>query len=194
VVGNGFLLIIPPSDVQDVKLHTGKGLKLIVRITTMANNDYLEKLKDPRWQRKRLEIFNRDEFACQICYSVENTLVVHHKVYLANKEPWEYDDYMLTTLCEECHDAETKMRPVYNKYLLGRLAPLFFHDSILDLTVGFNKLELLHSQEIVAGAYSLALSEPTIQRELIDKFFKYCKRDAKLKRKHEQKVGNNGKI
>ena len=28
---------------------------------------YSEKLKDPRWQKKRLEILERDNFRCQYC-------------------------------------------------------------------------------------------------------------------------------
>ena len=28
-------------------------------------SDYVEKLKDPRWQRKRLEIMQRDGFRCR---------------------------------------------------------------------------------------------------------------------------------
>ncbi len=39
---------------------------------------YSEKLKDPRWQKKRLEIFQRDEFHCQQCGDGENTLCVHY--------------------------------------------------------------------------------------------------------------------
>lgn len=30
-------------------------------------SDYSQKLLDPRWQRKRLEILQRDDFTCQVC-------------------------------------------------------------------------------------------------------------------------------
>ena len=56
-------------------------------------NDYQTKLKDPRWQKKRLEILNRDKWACCACLSTEETLVVHHKDYISNTEPWDYPDY-----------------------------------------------------------------------------------------------------
>lgn len=64
---------------------------------------YAEKLKDPRWQKKRLRIFNRDNWRCQSCLSVKNTLHVHHKMYMNGVEPWEYEDAHLITLCEFCH-------------------------------------------------------------------------------------------
>lgn len=64
---------------------------------------YSEKLRDPRWQKKRLEIMNRDEFGCQICGDKESTLNVHHKEYVRGKAPWDYDGNHLITLCELCH-------------------------------------------------------------------------------------------
>lgn len=42
---------------------------------------YYEMLKDPRWQKKRLEIMERDEFACRDCGDKESTLNVHHTYY-----------------------------------------------------------------------------------------------------------------
>ena len=62
---------------------------------------YSEKLKDPRWQKKRLEIFQRDNFTCQKCGSTDNTLVVHHFEYSGN--PWEAENEKLITVCEICH-------------------------------------------------------------------------------------------
>lgn len=64
---------------------------------------YAEKLLDPRWQRRRLEIMERDDFACLSCCSEENTLHVHHRYYMSGREPWEYPDAALITLCEPCH-------------------------------------------------------------------------------------------
>lgn len=61
-------------------------------------------LKDPRWQRRRLEIMQRDDFTCNHCGSTKNTLNVHHLYYVKNKMPWEYPDDALITLCEECHE------------------------------------------------------------------------------------------
>ncbi len=69
----------------------------------MEKISYSDKLKDPRWQKKRLEIFNRYEFTCKLCGDKETTLNIHHKKYVYGKEPWEYDNEELVTLCEHCH-------------------------------------------------------------------------------------------
>lgn len=63
---------------------------------------YSEKLKDPRWQRKRLEIFQRDEWKCLGCGTADTTLHVHHLKY--SGEPWDVENEFLETLCEKCHD------------------------------------------------------------------------------------------
>lgn len=65
---------------------------------------YSEKLRDPKWQRKRLEIMSRDSFACQFCFDEKNTLNVHHKLYEWGRDPWDYPDTNFITLCEECRD------------------------------------------------------------------------------------------
>jgi hypothetical protein len=65
---------------------------------------YFEKLKDPRWQKKRLEIMQRAEFGCEWCGVKSETLHVHHGYYERGKEPWDYDYDTLHCLCEGCHD------------------------------------------------------------------------------------------
>lgn len=66
---------------------------------------YSEKLKDPRWQKKRLEIMQRDEWKCQGCLNDERMLNVHHLKYISGLEPWEYEDKYYMTLCDNCHQA-----------------------------------------------------------------------------------------
>lgn len=74
---------------------------------------YSEKLKDPRWQKRRLEVMKRDGFTCHRCRDKEKTLNVHHLMYDKGKDPWDYDDCALITLCEDCHkeceDRECKL-------------------------------------------------------------------------------------
>lgn len=69
----------------------------------MKAKSYSEKLKDPRWQKKRLEVLDLSGWACAICQCEESTLHVHHKQYLKGREPWEYDADQLEVLCESCH-------------------------------------------------------------------------------------------
>ncbi|MDD5062066.1 MAG: hypothetical protein PHN44_07295 [Candidatus Marinimicrobia bacterium] len=64
---------------------------------------YTDRLKDPRWQQKRLFIFARDSWKCRFCGRSEKTLCVHHLYYLGHIEPWDAPDCSLITLCEDCH-------------------------------------------------------------------------------------------
>lgn len=68
--------------------------------------NYSEKLKNPLWQRKRLEILTRDNYTCQMCNSTDNTLHIHHRHYIKFREPWDYPDSLLVTLCQDCHKKE----------------------------------------------------------------------------------------
>lgn len=79
---------------------------------------YQEKLRSPKWQKKRLEIMDRDRFMCSHCYSGDKTLAVHHRYYLKGKEPWEYEDSCFITLCENCHEYEHSHRPEAESELL----------------------------------------------------------------------------
>lgn len=63
---------------------------------------YREKLKDPRWQRKRERILDRCEYKCEECGSASG-LEVHHCYYRYGREPWQYPDTALLALCRECH-------------------------------------------------------------------------------------------
>lgn len=64
---------------------------------------YSQKLRDPRWQKKRLEIFERDGWKCFGCESKDKTLNVHHKYYVVGRDPWEYPDFCYVSLCDTCH-------------------------------------------------------------------------------------------
>lgn len=65
---------------------------------------YSEKLQDPRWQKKRLEILQRENFTCQDCGAKDRTLHVHHRYYVSGRHPWEYPHFCYQVLCFECHD------------------------------------------------------------------------------------------
>ena len=69
----------------------------------MNKKTYSEQLRDPRWQKKRLEILQRDEFSCQCCFDSKRTLHVHHIDIDYSLAPWEHDDCTLITLCDSCH-------------------------------------------------------------------------------------------
>lgn len=64
---------------------------------------YTDLLKDPRWQRKRLSIFERDQWKCCRCGESNMELHVHHTYYAKGKKPWEYINDDIMTLCTACH-------------------------------------------------------------------------------------------
>lgn len=75
---------------------------------------YSELLRDPRWQKKRLEVMQRDHFTCQHCKDTKSTLNVHHCYYGktvdgVRRMPWDYEISSLVTLCEDCHGYETDL-------------------------------------------------------------------------------------
>ncbi len=80
--------------------------------------DYVEKLKDPRWQKRRLEMLEKASWKCEICMDDKNTLHVHHLSYRDRQEPWEYDDGELVVLCHECHEI------IHGKYLVSLFSAL----------------------------------------------------------------------
>lgn len=74
--------------------------------------NYSEQLKSPLWQKKRLEIMQRDNFTCQDCGDTESQLQVHHKSYTFGNNVWEYDNDNLITLCETCHSCLTDLKKI----------------------------------------------------------------------------------
>jgi 5-methylcytosine-specific restriction endonuclease McrA len=64
---------------------------------------YSEKLRDPRWQRCRLGVFDRAFWRCEECQASTETLTIHHVVYIKGRDPWEYPASLLQCLCEPCH-------------------------------------------------------------------------------------------
>jgi hypothetical protein len=70
----------------------------------MTDKTYWEKLKDPRWQKLRLEAMQKANFTCEVCNDTETSLNVHHREYFKGNEPWEYNTNQLSVVCEKCHE------------------------------------------------------------------------------------------
>lgn len=108
------------------------------------NKVYDKKLSDPRWQKKRLLIFQRDNFTCQNskCGNKEIELQVHHLEYLGNLQPWEYPDDMLKTLCAICHEKERGREEIERQLLLTLRMNGFLCDDLLAFSsaIDTNKL------------------------------------------------------
>ena len=117
-----------------------------------SKSNYSKSLLDPRWQRKRLEILQRDDFRCQSCFDSEITLHVHHCYYDKFKKPWDYESNSLLTLCSDCHEEESADFYEMKRFLsnaisskglmntqLHQLACAFYFD--LKLTKKFSLIE-----------------------------------------------------
>lgn len=102
---------------------------------------YWEKLKDPRWQKKRLEVLQDHDFSCEVCGDGTSTLHVHHKQYFKGREPWEYETDQLAVLCEGCHESHHESEDELN--LVCSFLPMDGPDSrdtIAALVAGYANL------------------------------------------------------
>lgn len=79
---------------------------------------YSEKLKDPRWQKKRLEVLSKARFKCKWCKDDKETLHVHHIEYSKGNSPWEYDLTNFLCLCETCHLLAEQVKPYHPSSVL----------------------------------------------------------------------------
>lgn len=68
----------------------------------LSKLEYSDALQHPKWQKKRLEIFERDKWRCRECGDTETTLHVHHLSY-SKKWPWNEPRKNLITYCSHCH-------------------------------------------------------------------------------------------
>lgn len=65
--------------------------------------DFSTQYRDPRWQKKRLEILQRRGFKCQHCKSETQQLHVHHCSYHNDSNIWDYEAHEYLVLCDKCH-------------------------------------------------------------------------------------------
>jgi len=122
----------------------------------------------PLWQKKRLEIMQRDNFTYVNCGETEKTLNVHHKSYIWGNKPWDYEDDNFITLCKSRHkkeheeekrvkddsEKEKKKEKPYIKY--HHMNQIFFHPTIVGLINGFKGEEYIEiKKDFVLFMYEL---------------------------------------
>lgn len=146
----------------------------------MSNQSYIEKLRDPRWQKKRLEIMSRDDFSCQKCGDDSSTLNVHHGYYRTGNQPWEYPNSSLTTLCEDCHGYETDLA-LQEKITLsmalaekGLLAAHFF-----ELAEAIHSNPIDRFDDFTVTAIAMALGESKMIDFMREVYSEYLSSQAK---------------
>ena len=87
-----------------------------------AATPYRDQLRDPRWQKKRLEALEKAYWECENCGDKTTMLHVHHKRYVKGCMAWEYELDQLVVLCEPCHEGEHDDRLLIDK-LIAEASP-----------------------------------------------------------------------
>jgi hypothetical protein len=131
-------------------------------------SEYTKLLKSPKWQKKRLEIMQRDDFKCVWCGSEDTQLHVHHLYYEKYRKPWEYEDEAYVTICDLCHENEHATLYRSGVDLVDVLKEEFFMSSydigkfsdvlkVLSRKVGGTKEALFNIQDLVNNVYKIQL-------------------------------------
>lgn len=140
--------------------------------------NYKEQYLDPRWQKKRLLILERDDWTCQCCYSKENTLNVHHRIYITDKDLWDYPDDLLVTLCVDCHESEKEDMKKALSELDLQMKMKFLSDEITDIAQGINEIGLENFSEvtsITASAIRWSFSNKKMNETMMRSYKEYLK-------------------
>ena len=83
--------------------------KLIKPYKRLTKEEYSLALQHPKWQKKRLKIFERDKWRCKYCGDTETMLHIHHLEY-TKKYPWNELDKNLISICSKCHKDAHKIK------------------------------------------------------------------------------------
>ena len=117
--------------------------------------DYSEQYKHPEWQKKRLEILQRDEFRCLNCGEKEKELHVHHCYYEKDKKAWNYPGKCYITLCHVCHEKWHRLKNSIDKNLSLLPEQLFNIDAILFILSNYALSSLENILRLVYKEYYL---------------------------------------
>lgn len=133
---------------------------------------YSEKLKRPEWQEKRLSILNRDGFTCILCNTYGATVSAHHNYYLPNREPWDYPDDALYTLCDKCHSEEHAIEASTKDDLFEAFKRAgFTNHSLIHIILGLRFIDRLPaSPSLVAHAVGCMFSNNGAMCNMYKKF------------------------
>lgn len=71
-----------------------------------GESGYKKLLRDPRWQKRRLEVLNAANWKCEDagCQRNDSLLEVHHCYYIWGRDPWDYPRDCFIALCGGCHE------------------------------------------------------------------------------------------
>lgn len=119
--------------------------------TEKNTSKWAAQYKHPKWQKKRLEVLERDGFKCRKCGADDKPLHVHHFEYVKGRKVWEYKDHELITLCDGCHSEIHKIQEVLFRQV-GYILRLCCEESERYSAKDFNDMLSVISGSMV-GAY-----------------------------------------
>lgn len=105
---------------------------------------YSEKLKDPRWAAFRQHAIEFYGCECSNCSGNDTAqgdgIHVHHKRYIRDREPWEYDLDDVSVICGTCHDrihaCETKWRDMIRQMPAWAIQEF---DTMAEMVIGMQR-------------------------------------------------------
>lgn len=136
-----------------------------------TQSDYAKLLLDPRWQKMRLKVLERDSFTCQACFNKESTLHVHHLYYRKSLLPWEYEMSAYLTLCCDCHYDEKEAFEMKKDLLEALSEKGCLSGDFMHLSNGFAGCTFRHQPGVVISALVHALMKPALQQKIIEWYF-----------------------
>lgn len=74
---------------------------------------YSEKLRDPRWQKMRLEVLEAKGWICEKCRDTTTEFHIHHIEYSSTGNPWDADPELLCVLCKHCHSVIEDLKGIF---------------------------------------------------------------------------------
>lgn len=131
--------------------------------------EFSQQYGHPKWQQRRLEKMQSVGFMCQVCFSAENQLHVHHKRYVRGRMLWQYEDFELDVLCRGCHDEahrekELLMRvlarfPTNHWHTLACVLAGFAVGSKIDIGNDLAECYDAHAEQVGRAAAALSLRD-----------------------------------
>jgi hypothetical protein len=97
-------------------------------------------------------------------------LEVHH-CYYDGKEPWDYEESSLVTLCRTCHRYETNNLDKSKKALLGSLSRKGWKaDMFLDLAYAVESLHIARNDKDGFSAFVWAIQKPEMIKTIVEQY------------------------
>jgi hypothetical protein len=139
---------------------------------------YSDQLKNPQWQKRRLERLQDANWTCAMCGNKEKQLHVHHKRYVKGRMAWEYADIELSVLCNSCHDKTHAMLDVISDILVHVNLEAFFANLVGHYAVygGIGPNTISFAKDVSEAAFlkgfvkNLTSIDSKEINDLIDKF------------------------